>query len=104
VLPLVLLLFMGVLLSVQLQLQQCCWVWGDALLMRRVNGLIGAGVELRWLVSCMLSLLTGVIHCRAGSRMPLLGDRRRGKTRWMRGLRVMMQAQAMAALISTVVQ
>lgn len=52
----------------------------------------------------MLLLFIGVIHGSCGSRKPLLGDRRRGKTRWIRGLNVMMQAHEMAVLTSSVVQ
>jgi hypothetical protein len=52
----------------------------------------------------LLVVWAGLIHCRAGSRMPLLGERRRGKTRWRSRLSVMMQAQVMAELTSTQVQ
>src|SRR4051794_11878250 len=60
------------------------WVGESGEMGKECRGLVPAARE--W---------AGVIHCSARSRWPLLGERRRGKTRWMSGLRVMMQAHEM---------
>jgi hypothetical protein len=77
------------------ELRRWWWWWWGGVSVSSAQALLSRS----WLV-----LWAGLIHCRAGSRMPLLGERRRGKTRWMSGLSVMMQAQVMAALTSTLVQ